>query len=127
MADKFDLSNNRRAGTQGTIPAIRASPTRDEAWRSSRRKTYLGGTCLNWGCIPTKALLQSPPLMLNNVKHHGEQFGIMADGVEFDFSKANEHKDQVVGQLQKGVQGLMKKNKIHCVSPGSAASWSRRR
>ena len=75
------------------------------------KESYLGGTCLNWGCIPTKALLQSAA-MLSNIKNHGEQFGVMAEGVEFDYSKANEHKSQVVGQLQKGVQGLMKKNKV---------------
>ncbi|CAN5881381.1 dihydrolipoyl dehydrogenase [soil metagenome] len=109
MAEQFDLVIIG-SGNAGYHPAIRASQL-GMSVALVEKESYLGGTCLNWGCIPTKAFLQSA-LMLNNLKHHGEQFGIVADGVEFDFSKANEHKNQVVGQLQKGVQGLMKKNKI---------------
>ncbi|CAN5696192.1 dihydrolipoyl dehydrogenase [soil metagenome] len=109
MAEQFDLVIIG-SGNAGYHPAIRASQL-GMSVALVEKESYLGGTCLNWGCIPTKAFLQSA-LMLNNLKEHGEQFGIMAEGVEFDFSKANEHKNQVVGQLQKGVQGLMKKNKI---------------
>ncbi|MGB3632927.1 MAG: dihydrolipoyl dehydrogenase [Rubrobacteraceae bacterium] len=109
MADKFDLVVIG-SGNAGYHPAIRASQL-GMSVALIEKESYLGGTCLNWGCIPTKALLQSAS-MLSNLKQHGEQFGIMADGVEFDYSKANEHKGQVVGQLQKGVQGLMKKNKV---------------
>lgn len=109
MADKFDLVVIG-SGNAGYHPAIRAAQL-GMSVALVEKESYLGGTCLNWGCIPTKALLQSAS-MLSNLKHHGEQFGIVADGVEFDYSKASEHKNQVVGQLQKGVSGLMKKNKI---------------
>ncbi|HZY65312.1 MAG TPA: FAD-dependent oxidoreductase, partial [Rubrobacteraceae bacterium] len=110
MAEKFDLVVIG-GGNAGYIPAIRASQLgMSVALIEKREGGYLGGTCLNLGCIPTKALLQSASL-LNDLKH-GEQFGVMTDGVEFDYSKANEHKNQVVGQLRQGVQGLMKKNKI---------------
>lgn len=109
MADKFDLVVIG-SGNAGYHPAIRASQL-GMSVALIEKESYLGGTCLNWGCIPTKALLQSAS-MLSNLKEHGEQFGIMAEGVEFDYSKATEHKAQVVGQLQKGVQGLMKKNKV---------------
>src|SRR3712207_5271728 len=74
------------------------------------RSGHLGGTCLNLGCIPTKALLQTAA-MLNDVRH-GEEFGIKTDGVEFDYAAAAKRREQVVGQLRKGVQGLMKKNKV---------------
>lgn len=109
MADKFDLVVIG-SGNAGYHPAIRASQL-GMSVALIEKESYLGGTCLNWGCIPTKALLQSAS-MLSNLKEHGEQFGIMAEGVEFDYAKATEHKGQVVGQLQKGVQGLMKKNKV---------------
>ncbi len=110
MADKFDLVVIG-GGNGGYIPAIRASQLgMSVALIEKREGGYLGGTCLNLGCIPTKALLQSASL-LNDFKH-AERFGIMADGVELDYSKATEHKDQVVGQLRKGVSGLMKKNKV---------------
>ena len=109
MAEQFDVVIIG-SGNAGYHPAIRASQL-GMSVALIEKESYLGGTCLNWGCIPTKAFLQSAS-MLSNLKEHGEQFGIMTDGVEFDFSKANEHKEQVVGQLQKGVQGLMKKNKV---------------
>ena len=109
MAEQFDVVIIG-SGNAGYHPAIRASQL-GMSVALVEKETYLGGTCLNWGCIPTKAFLQSAS-MLSNLREHGEQFGVMTDGVEFDFSKANEHKEQVVGQLQKGVQGLMKKNKV---------------
>ncbi|CAN5825384.1 dihydrolipoyl dehydrogenase [soil metagenome] len=109
MADKFDLVVIG-SGNAGYHPAIRAAQL-GKSVALVEKESYLGGTCLNWGCIPTKALLQSAS-MLSDLKQHGEQFGVIADGVEFDYSKASEHKNQVVGQLQKGVTGLMKKNKI---------------
>ncbi|MGF1473322.1 MAG: dihydrolipoyl dehydrogenase [Rubrobacteraceae bacterium] len=109
MAEQFDLVIIG-SGNAGYHPAIRAAQL-GMSVALVEKEDYLGGTCLNWGCIPTKAFLQSAS-MLNDLKNHGEEFGIVTDGVDFDFSKASEHKNQVVGQLQKGVQGLMKKNKI---------------
>src|SRR3989442_11719864 len=75
----------------------------------------LGGTCLHVGCIPTKALLESSELY-HRVSARGPEFGIEADEVRFDYSHIAARRDAVVGQLYKGVQFLMKKNKIEVVS-----------
>jgi dihydrolipoamide dehydrogenase len=70
----------------------------------------LGGTCLNWGCIPTKALLHTAELL--NAFNHSEEFGINSNGAELDYEQLADYRDQVVGRLQKGVSGLMRKNKV---------------
>jgi dihydrolipoamide dehydrogenase len=70
----------------------------------------LGGTCLHRGCIPTKALLQTASLLES--MQHGEQFGVTATGVSLDFGVAGNRRDQVVSQLHRGVEFLMKKNKV---------------
>ena len=70
----------------------------------------LGGTCLNWGCIPTKAMIASVE-KLEAVKEAGH-FGIEVDGYKVNFSKLQERKNQVVAQLVKGINFLVKKNKI---------------
>src|ERR671917_284640 len=75
-----------------------------------REGGHLGGTCLNVGCIPTKALLQTAA-MLHHAKN-GEEFGVKTSDVEFDYPTAAKRREQVVNQLRRGVQGLMKKNKI---------------
>src|ERR687885_649865 len=74
------------------------------------KEENLGGTCLNWGCIPTKALLHTAELL--NAFNHSEEFGINTNGFELDYDKVAEYRDRVVGRLQKGVQGLMRKNKV---------------
>ena len=110
MADKFDLVVIG-GGNGGYIPAIRASQLgMSVALIDKREGGHLGGTCLNVGCIPTKALLQTAAL-LHNAKN-GEEFGVKTNGVEFDYPTAAKRREQVVNQLRKGVQGLMKKNKI---------------
>jgi len=110
VAEQFDLVVIG-GGNGGYIPAIRASQLgMSVALIEKREGGHLGGTCLNLGCIPTKALLQTAA-MLNDVRH-GEEFGIKTDGVEFDYAAAAKRREQVVGQLRKGVQGLMKKNKV---------------
>ena len=110
MAEKFDLVVIG-GGNGGYIPAIRASQLgMSVALIEKREGGHLGGTCLNVGCIPTKALLQSAAILHD--ARNGEEFGVMVGDVEFDFSQAAKRRDQVVGQLRKGVQGLMKKNKI---------------
>src|SRR6266567_3093988 len=75
----------------------------------------LGGTCLHIGCIPTKALLESSELY-HRVSARGAEFGVNADEVRFDYSRIAARRDAVVGQLYKGVQFLMKKNKIEVVT-----------
>jgi dihydrolipoamide dehydrogenase len=74
----------------------------------------LGGTCLHIGCIPTKVLLESSELY-HRVAARGPEFGVNADKVEYDYPKIAARRDAVVGQLYKGVQYLMKKNKIEIV------------
>jgi len=75
----------------------------------------LGGTCLHVGCIPTKALLESSELY-HRVAVRGPEFGVNADQVTYDYPKIAARRDAVVSQLYKGVQFLMKKNKIEVVS-----------
>src|SRR5215217_8759474 len=74
------------------------------------KEEVLGGTCLNWGCIPTKALLHTAELL--NAFNRSEEFGIVSNGVELDYEELAEYRDRVVGRLQKGVSGLMRKNKV---------------
>ncbi len=110
MADKFDLVVIG-GGNAGYIPAIRASQLGMKvALIEKREGGHLGGTCLNVGCIPTKALLQTAS-MLHDAKN-GEDFGVKISDVEFDYPQAAKRREQVVNQLRRGVQGLMKKNKI---------------
>jgi dihydrolipoamide dehydrogenase len=110
VAEKFDLVIIG-GGNAGYIPAIRASQLGMKvALIEKREGGHLGGTCLNVGCIPTKALLQTASL-LHDAKNAGE-FGVKVSGVEFDYEQAAKRREQVVNQLRRGVQGLMKKNKV---------------
>jgi dihydrolipoamide dehydrogenase len=69
-----------------------------------------GGTCLNWGCIPTKALLKSAELYQKMKK--AEVYGLSAKDVGFDFTKVMERSRAVAGQMSKGVEFLFRKNKV---------------
>ena len=71
---------------------------------------HLGGTCLNVGCIPTKALLASAKTF-DKLKH-ADTYGFDIGKIEFDWSKILGRKDKIVDQQRKGLQFLMKKNKI---------------
>ena len=75
----------------------------------------MGGTCLHWGCIPTKALLESSEL-LYKIRDRGKEFGVNAEALAVDYATIAKRKDTIVGQLTKGVEGLMRKNKIEVVS-----------
>src|SRR5262249_40159377 len=70
----------------------------------------LGGVVLNWGCIPTKALLRSSEIF--HLMHRLKEFGFSADNLKFDLSVIVERSRQVANQLSNGVKGLMKKHKI---------------
>ncbi|MDP9409551.1 MAG: dihydrolipoyl dehydrogenase, partial [Actinomycetota bacterium] len=110
MADKFDLVVIG-GGNAGYIPAIRASQLGMKvALIEKREGGHLGGTCLNVGCIPTKALLQTAAI-LHDAKN-GEEYGVKIGDIEFDYPQAAKRREQVVNQLRRGLQGLMKKNKI---------------
>jgi dihydrolipoamide dehydrogenase len=75
----------------------------------------MGGTCLHWGCIPTKALLESSEL-LYKIRDRGKEFGVNAEALAVDYATIAKRKDTIVGQLTKGVEGLMRKNKIEVIS-----------
>jgi dihydrolipoamide dehydrogenase len=72
-----------------------------------------GGTCLNWGCIPTKALLKSAELYAKMKK--ADEFGFSVGEIKFDFEKVMERSRGVAGQMAKGIEFLFKKNKIDYV------------
>lgn len=71
----------------------------------------LGGTCLNVGCIPSKALLQSSEFF-HHAKHKAAEHGLKFSKVEFDVAQMMKRKDGIVGGLTKGIEGLFKKNKV---------------
>ena len=79
-------------------------------------KGFMGGTCLNIGCIPTKALLAAAEVVKS--AKGAREFGVTVEGVSFDFAKIMARKERVVKQLRSGVEYLMKKNAI-AVHPGS--------
>jgi dihydrolipoamide dehydrogenase len=110
VAEQYDLVIIG-GGNGGYIPAIRASQLgMSVALIEKREGGHLGGTCLNLGCIPTKALLQTAHL-LHDAKN-GEEYGVKVGELEFDYPQAAKRREQVVTQLRRGVQGLMKKNKV---------------
>jgi dihydrolipoyl dehydrogenase len=110
----FDFDVAILGGGMGGYPAaIRASQLGLRVALVEADK--LGGTCLHIGCIPTKALLESSELY-HRVATKGAEFGIKAEVVGYDYPRIAQRRDAVVGQLYKGVQYLMKKNKIEVVS-----------
>jgi dihydrolipoamide dehydrogenase len=73
-------------------------------------REHLGGICLNWGCIPTKALLRCSEI--NHLLHHLDAYGFSASNVAFDVQKVVKRSRQVANQLSSGVKFLLKKNKV---------------
>lgn len=95
-------------GPGGYVAAIRAAQLGLRTAVVERE--HLGGICLNWGCIPTKALLRTSELY-RQIKE-AEAFGLRVDGVGFDFERLVRRSRDVAGKLARGVAYLMKKNKI---------------
>ena len=100
------------SGPGGYVSAIRAAQLGRKV--SIVERESLGGVCLNWGCIPSKALLRSAQLY-NDFKHAG-YFGFSTGPVSFDFSKIIGRSRDVANKLSGGVNYLMKKNKIEIIS-----------
>ncbi len=98
-------------GTGGYVAAIRAAQLGKEVVIIEQDK--LGGTCLHRGCIPSKSLLRSAEVFA--MMRDSEQYGIAADGVRLQFDSVQLRKQGIVDQLHRGVQYLMKKNKITIV------------
>lgn len=95
-------------GPGGYVAAIRASQLGLKV--ALVEKEHLGGVCLNWGCIPTKALLKTSEL-----KHqieHAADFGLKVGKVDFDIKKVVERSRNISGQLAGGIKHLLKKNKV---------------
>jgi dihydrolipoamide dehydrogenase len=107
MAEQFDLVVVG-GGPGGYVAAIRASQLKMKVALVERE--HLGGICLNWGCIPTKALLRASEI--NHLLHNLDQFGFSAENIKYDFAKVVKRSRQVAGQLSSGVKGLLKKHKV---------------
>jgi dihydrolipoamide dehydrogenase len=110
MADQYDLVV-LGSGPGGYVAAIRASQLGLKVAIVEREK--LGGICLNWGCIPTKALLRTSEIY--HYMTHADAYGLSAGTPSFDLAKIVDRSRKVAGQLNAGVKGLMKKNKINVV------------
>jgi dihydrolipoamide dehydrogenase len=112
------------SGPGGYVAAIRAAQLGLRTAIVERER--LGGICLNWGCIPTKALLRSAEVF-HHMKH-ASAFGLSADNVTADLDAVVKRSRGVADQLNKGIAGLMKKNKVEVhmgsgklVAPGKLA------
>ncbi len=95
-------------GPGGYVAAIRAAQLGMKTAVVEREN--MGGICLNWGCIPTKALLRTSEVY--GLIKHAEAYGLSVKDVSYDHKKIVERSRKVAGQLSNGVKGLMKKNKI---------------
>ncbi|MCB9989556.1 MAG: dihydrolipoyl dehydrogenase [Rhodospirillales bacterium] len=98
------------AGPGGYVCAIRAAQLGMKVACVEKRKT-LGGTCLNVGCIPSKALLHASH-EYEKISHDFPQFGIKVDGAKVDLKTMMKHKDSVISANTQGIEFLFKKNKI---------------
>lgn len=118
MAKKFDVVV-LGAGPAGYVAAIRCAQLGmktacvDE-WTDHKGKGLLGGTCLNVGCIPSKALLETTHFY-SSCKNEAAKHGISMNGLQFDLKTIMSRKDQVVEALTSGIEGLFKTNQVEWV------------
>ena len=110
MADTYDIIVVG-AGPGGYVTAIRAAQLGFKTAVVDRE--HLGGICLNWGCIPTKALLRSAEIYQQ--MQHAEAYGLSAQGIGFDLDKVVKRSRGVSTQLSNGVGFLLKKNKVDVI------------
>ncbi len=110
------------AGPGGYIAAIRAAQlglstacVESESYADPKGEIRLGGTCLNVGCIPSKALLRSSELY-QEAQHGFQMHGISSEGVKIDVATMVKRKDNIVTQLTSGIKSLFKKNKVTLLS-----------
>src|ERR1700751_1608657 len=111
MAERYDLIV-LGSGPGGYVAAIRAAQLGFKTAIIERAE--LGGVCLNWGCIPTKALLRSGDVY--EQLGHLSDYGLSAENRGYDFTKVIERSRKVAAQLNAGVGFLMKKHKIEVVA-----------
>jgi dihydrolipoamide dehydrogenase len=121
MAKQFDVVVIG-GGPGGYVAAIRAAQLglataciERESWADPKGEIRLGGTCLNVGCIPSKALLQSSELF-DEANHSFVMHGIGVENVHIDVAAMVRRKDNIVTQLTNGIRGLFKKNKVALLS-----------
>ena len=107
MADQYDIVVIG-GGPGGYVAAIRSAQLGMRTALVERE--HLGGVCLNWGCIPTKALLRTSEI--NHLLHALDAYGFAADNPRYDFAKVVKRSRQVASQLAGGVKHLLKKNKV---------------
>ena len=100
------------SGPGGYVAAIRAGQLGMKT--AIVERDNLGGICLNWGCIPSKALLRNAEVL--SLIQHSEEFGITVDGVKADFSRAIDRSRRVVDRLTRGVGTLLRRNGVEHVS-----------
>ena len=100
------------SGPGGYVTAIRASQLGLKT--AVVERSELGGVCLNWGCIPTKALLKSANVF--EYIQHADDYGIKVDGAEINFDNIVKRSRNVADGMSKGIQFLMKKNKIDIIT-----------
>lgn len=96
-------------GPAGYVGAIRAAQLGKKV--ACVEKERAGGTCLNWGCIPTKALLKNAELY-HTMTHHADDFGMSFDNLSYDWEKVIKRSRNVSDKLAGGIEFLFKKNKI---------------
>ncbi len=99
------------AGPGGYVTAIRAAQLGFKVGLVERE--HLGGICLNWGCIPTKALLRSAEIY--TYMNHAADYGLSADNIKYDPTKVVARSRAVSARLTMGVNGLLKKNKVQII------------
>lgn len=99
------------AGPGGYVAAIRAAQLGLKT--AIVEAEHMGGVCLNWGCIPTKALLRSSEI--HQLLQHADEFGFTVKDISFDLEKIVQRSRKVSKQLSGGIQHLMKKNKIDVI------------
>ncbi|MEZ5921710.1 MAG: dihydrolipoyl dehydrogenase [Parvularculaceae bacterium] len=99
------------AGPGGYVAAIRAAQLGMKTIIVERE--HMGGVCLNWGCIPTKALLRSAEVFTQ--MKHAADYGLKADNISFDIKAVVKRSRDVAARMEKGVNFLMKKNKIETI------------
>jgi len=99
-------------GPGGYVAAIRAAQLGKRV--ALIEKERVGGLCLNWGCIPSKALLWNAEVV--NLARDGETYGITFDNVRFDMGKAIDRSREIVEQMVKGVEFLLAKNGVHTIA-----------
>ena len=99
------------AGPGGYVAAIRGAQLGLNVAIVERE--HMGGICLNWGCIPTKAMLRSSEVF--HLMHRAKEFGLSADNINYDLEAVVKRSRGVASQLSGGISHLMKKNKITTV------------